>query len=222
MFYREAGQFKTTYEADSAKFPIFQDKIFIGIYLFIGFLVIPFFANDFFLGAIMIPFLVFTLAAIGLNILTGYTGQISLGSGAFMGVGAYACYKMTLAYPDVNIIVFIFASGIFAALIGVFFGLPSLRIKGFYLVVTTLAAQFFLEWAFIRIPWLYNYNDSGAIEVPQREAFGIIVTGANATPVTQYVVCLAIVVVMTWFASNILSGRIGRSWMMIRDMDIAA
>ncbi len=222
MFYREAGQFKTTYEADSAKFPIFQDKVFIWIYLAIGFIAIPALADEFFLGAIMIPFLVFTLAAIGLNILTGFTGQISLGSGAFMGVGAYACYKMTLAFPEVNIIVLIFSSGIFSAIVGSFFGLPSLRIKGFYLVVTTLAAQFFLEWAFIRIPWLYNYNDSGAIEVPQREAFGLIVTGANAAPVTQYLVCLGIVVVMTWIASNIISGRVGRSWMMIRDMDIAA
>ena len=222
MFYREAGQFKATYEADSAKFPIFQDKVFIWIYLAIGFIAIPLLANEFFLGAIMIPFLVFTLAAIGLNILTGFTGQISLGSGAFMGVGAYACYKMTLAFPDMNIIFLIFASGIFSAIVGSFFGIPSLRIMGFYLVVTTLAAQFFLEWAFIRIPWLYNYNDSGAIEVPQREAFGLIITGANAAPVTQYLVCLAIVVVMTWIASNIISGRIGRSWMMIRDMDIAA
>ncbi|MEM9278973.1 MAG: branched-chain amino acid ABC transporter permease [Pseudomonadota bacterium] len=222
MFYREAGQFKTTYAADSAHFPIFQDKAFIWLYLAIGFIAVPLFADDFFLGAIMIPFLVFTLAAMGLNILTGFTGQISLGSGAFMGVGAYACYKMTLAFPEVNIILLIFLSGFFSAAVGVFFGLPSLRIKGFYLVVTTLAAQFFLEWAFIRIPWLYNYNDSGAIEVPQREAFGIIVTGANASPVTQYLVCLAIVVVMTWIASNIISGRIGRSWMMIRDMDIAA
>ena len=129
MFYREAGQFKATYEADSAKFPIFQDKLFIWAYLAIGFIAIPILANEFFLGAIMIPFLVFTLAAIGLNILTGFTGQISLGSGAFMGVGAYACYKMTLAFPEVNILIFIFASGIFSALVGVFFGLPSLRIR---------------------------------------------------------------------------------------------
>ena len=117
----------------------------------------------------MIPFLVFTLATIGLNILVGYTGQLSLGTGAFMGVGAYSCYKLTTIFPDVNIIIMVLMSGFFAAGIGILFGLPSLRIKGFYLAVTTLAAQFFLEWCFIRIAWLYNYNDSGAIEVPQRE-----------------------------------------------------
>ena len=222
MFYREAGQFKTNYKDDSAIFPILQDRVAIWIYLAIAFIAIPLLGNDFFINSFMIPFLVFSLAAIGLNILTGYTGQISLGTGAFMGVGAYACYKLTSIFPDANILLLIVCSGFFSAGIGMIFGLPSLRIKGFYLVVTTLAAQFFLEWCFIRIPWLYNYNDSGAIEVPTRESFGWIVTGASATPTTRYLCVLAIVVVMTWVASNIIHGRIGRSWMMIRDMDIAA
>ena len=222
MFYREAGQFKTTYQADQAVFPILQDRLAIGAILAVAFIGVPMFGNDFFINSMMIPFLIFSLAAIGLNILTGYTGQISLGTGAFMGVGAYACYKMTSIFPDVNIIFLIIISGFFSAIAGMLFGLPSLRIKGFYLVVTTLAAQFFLEWSFITIGWLYNYNDSGAIEVPQREVLGVIVTGASATPVTRYLVVLSIVVVMTWIASNIIRGRIGRSWMMIRDMDIAA
>jgi branched-chain amino acid transport system permease protein len=132
------------------------------------FVAMPPFARTTSLQAVMIPFLVFALAAIGLNILTGYTGLISLGTGAFMGVGAYACYKLTTIFPGVNIIVWILASGFFSAAIGVVFGLPSLRIKGFYLAVATLAAQFFLQWCFVRIPWLYNYNASGAIEVPLR------------------------------------------------------
>lgn len=222
MLYREAGQFKTTYKGDSAIFPILQDRIAIIFYLAIAYIAIPMFGSDFFINSMMIPFLIFTLAAIGLNILTGYTGQISLGTGAFMGVGAYSCYKMATIFPDANIILLILLSGFFAAVVGMFFGLPSLRIKGFYLVVTTLAAQFFLEWAFIRIPWLYNYNASGAIEVPRRKVLGVIVTGAEASVMTRYLVVLSIVVVMTWVASNIIHGRIGRSWMMIRDMDIAA
>ena len=131
----------------------------------------------------MIPFLIFSLAAIGLNLLTGYTGLMSLGTGGFMGVGAYACYKLTTYFPGVNIIVWILASGFFSAAVGVVFGLPSLRIKGFYLAVATLAAQFFLSWCFIRVPWLYNYNVSGAIEVPTRTLFGIPVTGRDLTPV---------------------------------------
>lgn len=222
MLYREAGQFKTDYTKDMAVFPILQDRVGIGIILFIAAVVIPLFGSDFLLQAVMIPFLVFALATIGLNLLTGYTGLLSLGTGAFMGVGAYACYKLTSIFPDVNIIVWIVCSGFFSAAVGVLFGLPSLRIKGFYLAVATLAAQFFLSWCFIRVPWLFNYNVSGAIEVPQRTLFDIPVTGPNSTPFTRYMIVLAIVVVMTWLASNLIRGRIGRMWMAVRDMDIAA
>ena len=222
MFYREAGQFKTTYASDLAVFPILQDRIGLVVILAVAFIVIPLTGNDFLVNAVMIPFLIFSLAAIGLNLLTGYTGQLSLGTGAFMGVGAYACYKLTSIFPGVNILIWVIVSGFFAAAVGAVFGLPSLRIKGFYLAIATLAAQFFLEWCFIRIPWLYNYNISGAIEVPQRELFGIIVTGPRATAETRYFIVLTIVVVMTWVASNIVHGRIGRMWMAVRDMDIAA
>ena len=222
MFYREAGQYKTSYEADQAIFPILQDRIGLAVILFIAFVVIPLTGDDFLINAVMTPFLIFSLAAIGLNLLTGYTGLLSLGSGAFMGVGAYACYKLTSIFPDVNIIIWILASGFFAALVGAIFGLPAVRIKGFYLAIATLAAQFFLEWCFTRVAWLYNYNISGAIEVPQRTLFGIPITGPNATATTRYLIVLAIVVAMTWVASNIVHGRIGRMWMAVRDMDIAA
>ncbi len=222
MFYREAGQFKTTYKADMAVFPLLQDRIGIAVILAVAYLAVPLFGSDFLIQSVMVPFLVFSLAAIGLNILTGYTGLISLGTGAFMGVGAYACYKLTTIFPDVNIIVWILVSGFFSAAIGVVFGVPSLRIKGFYLAVATLAAQFFLQWCFVRIPWLYNYNASGAIEVPERRLFGLIVTGAKAAPEVRYLVLLTIVVGLAWLGSNLVHGRIGRSWMAVRDMDIAA
>jgi branched-chain amino acid transport system permease protein len=222
MFYRETGQFKTNYADDMALLPILQDRIGLGIILFVAYVIIPFFGNDFLLSTVMIPFLVFSLAAIGLNILTGFTGLISLGTGAFMGVGAYACYKVSSTFPDLNILFCIVFSGVFSALVGVLFGLPSLRIKGFYLAVATLAAQFFLQWCLVRIPWLYNYNVSGAIEVSQRSIFGVIVTGAKATPESRYIVMLVLVTLMTWVAANVLSGRIGRAFMAVRDMDIAA
>jgi len=222
MLYREVGQYKTNYAADMAIFPILQDRIALVVILAIAFIAIPLTGNDFLLNAVLIPFLIFSLAAIGLNLLTGYTGLLSLGTGAFMGVGAYACLKLTTIFPHVNVIIWILASGLFSAGVGVLFGLPSLRIKGFYLAVATLAAQFFLEWCFIRIPWLYNDSVSGAIEVPLRTAFGIPVTGPTATSLTRYLIVLAIVVVMTWFASNLVHGRIGRMWMAVRDMDLAA
>ena len=221
MLYREAGQFKTTYASDQAIFPILQDRIGIAVILAAA-IALPLFANDFIVNAVMIPFLIFSLAAIGLNLLTGYTGQLSLGTGAFMGVGAYACYKLTSIWPDVNIIIWVVCSGFFSAAVGAVFGLPSLRIKGFYLAIATLAAQFFLEWCFIRIPWLYNNNISGAIEVPQRQLFDIIVTGPRATAEARYYIVLGVVVAMTWVASNLMHGRIGRTWMAVRDMDIAA
>jgi branched-chain amino acid transport system permease protein len=225
VFYREAGQYKTSYAADEAIFPLREDRIGLAVIFFIAFLVIPFApyaGRDFFLSSVMIPFLVYGLAAIGLNILTGYCGLLSLGTGAFMGVGAYACYKLTTYFPGINIIVWIVASGFVSCAVGLFFGLPSLRIKGFYLAVATLAAQFFLEWCFIRVKWLYNDNISGAIEVPERLLFGLAVTGPRATPQTRYLVALCIVVALTWLASNLVHGRIGRMWMAVRDMDIAA
>src|SRR5215212_4668923 len=221
MLYREAGQYKTTYAADMAIFPLREDRIGIAVIILAAY-ALAFTGNGFLLNAVLIPFLVYALAAIGLNILTGYTGLISLGTGGFMGVGAYACYKLTTFFPGVNIIILILASGFFSAAIGALFGLPSLRIKGFYLAVATLAAQFFLSWCFIRIPWLYNNNVSGAIEVPSRTLFGVPITGATATSTARYLVVLSIVVAMTWLASNLVHGRIGRMWMAVRDMDLAA
>jgi branched-chain amino acid transport system permease protein len=222
MFYREAGQYKTSYEADQSIFPLLQDRIGIALILFVAVAVLPLTLSSFTLSSVMIPLLIFALAAIGLNILTGYTGLISLGTGGFMGVGAYACYKLTTYFPGVNIVILILASGFFSAAVGALFGLPSLRIKGFYLAVATLAAQFFLSWCFIRVPWLYNYNISAAIEVPTRTLFGVPITGPTATPAARYLVVLGIVILMTWLASNLVHGRIGRMWMAVRDMDLAA
>jgi branched-chain amino acid transport system permease protein len=222
MFYREAGQYKTSYQADQALFPIRQDQIGIGLILAGAFVLVPLFASGFVIDSILTPILIFSLAAIGLNLLTGYTGLLSLGTGGFMGVGAFTCYKLSTYFPDINIIILVVCSGFLAAAAGLLFGLPSLRIKGFYLAVATLASQFFLSWCFIRIPWLYNYNVSASIEVPARTLFGIPVTGPNATPITRYIIVLTIVAVMTLLASNLLRGRIGRTWMAVRDMDIAA
>src|SRR6516162_3533076 len=144
MLYREAGQFKTSYAADQAVFPIRQDRLFIAAALAVAYVVIPAVANEYWLLTIMIPFLVFALAALGLNILTGYAGQVSLGTGGFMAVGAFATYKLTTAFPGLNIVLVFLLAGVIAALVGILFGFPSLRIKGFYLAVATLAAQFFL------------------------------------------------------------------------------
>ncbi len=222
MLYREAGQFKTNYSADQAIFPILQDRIFLAVVLIFAFVVVPLIANDYWLQAILIPFLVYALAALGLNILTGYAGQISLGTGGFMAVGAYASYKLATSFPEMNIIVVLLTSGLFSAAVGIFFGIPSLRIKGFYLAVATLAAQFFLIWLFNKVGWFYNYNPSGTIDAPPRELFGILITGAAAKPWVKYLAALSMLTVFGLVTKNLVRSAVGRSWMAIRDMDIAA
>ena len=222
MFYREAGQFKTDYESDQAILPIPQDRWFIAGLLVIAFLVVPEVSNEYMLQAVLIPFLVFAMAAIGLNLLVGYAGQLSLGTGGFMAVGAYMTYKITTAWPEMDIIVAFLLSGLCAAGVGIIFGVPSLRIKGFYLAVATLAAQFFLGWMFNKVPWFVNYNPSGTITAPPRTTFGHMMTGPEATAETRYLIALALVTIFALIAKNLVRGRVGRSWMAIRDMDIAA
>lgn len=222
MFYRQAGDFKTTYRGDIQTFPLRQDRI--GYYIFLAFaiLVVPFFINDYWASAVLLPFLILAIAALGLNILMGYCGQVSLGTGGFMAVGAYACYKLMTGFPDLSIVFVILGSGVITAAVGLLFGIPSLRIKGFYLAVATLAAQFFLVWLFNKVPWFYNNSASGQINAPERSLFGYAVTGASAEPAVRYLFCLALAIFMAILARNITRGRVGRSWMAIRDMDIAA
>jgi branched-chain amino acid transport system permease protein len=222
MFYHTAGQYKTSYKADYALFPVRQDAILLGIVLLFAVVIFPLTASEFAFQTLLIPVLIYALAAMGLNILTGYAGQLSLGTGAFMGVGAYAAYKMITLFPEMNLLVAILLSGFFSAAVGTAFGLPSLRIKGFYLAIATLAAQFFLVWLFEKWAWLYNYNASGAIQVPNLDMFGVAVAGPNATSIVQYYFVLGVVALMTALSINLTRGRIGRMWKAVRDMDIAA
>ena len=222
MLYREAGDYSTTYREDSQTFPIKFDRYRYYVVLIFAFAVVPFLINDYWLNAIFLPFLIYSIAALGLNILTGYCGQVSLGTGGFMAVGAYAVYKLMTAFPDINIIFHVILAGGITALVGVIFGLPSLRIKGFYLAVATLAAQFFLVWLFNRVPWFYNYSASGQITSPERDLFGVTLTGATSEPWAVYLLCLVFATVSALIARNLTRGAMGRKWMAIRDMDIAA
>lgn len=222
MLYREAGDFSQTYPQDSQTFPIKFDRYRYYLVLAVAIFVIPFMINDYWVNAIFLPFLIYAIAAIGLNILVGYCGQVSLGTGGFMAVGAYACYKLMTAFPDVSMLIHVLISGLITAGVGVLFGLPSLRIKGFYLAVATLAAQFFLVWLFNRVPWFYNYSASGQINAPEREVFGVLITGPNTEAWATYLFCLLFVIFSAVVARNLTRGSFGRKWMAIRDMDIAA
>lgn len=222
MFYREAGDFSSTYPKDSQTFPIKFDRYRYYVVLAIAFLVIPFIINDYWANAVFVPFLIYAIAAIGLNILVGYCGQVSLGTGAFMAVGAYSCYKLMTGFPEISIVIHVLISGGVTAAVVTLFGLPSLRIKGFYLAVATLAAQFFLVWLFNKVGWFYNYSASGQISAPERSVLGILVTGPNTAPWAKYMICLVFVTLCAIIARNLTRGSVGRKWMAIRDMDIAA
>jgi branched-chain amino acid transport system permease protein len=222
LIYREAGDFKTSYAADGQTFPIAFDRWRYYAVLVVAFFVVPFVIDGCWANAVLLPLLIWSIAAIGLNILTGYCGQLSLGTGGFMATGAFAAFKLMTAFPELNIVFCVLGAGVATALVGVAFGLPSLRIKGFYLAVATLAAQFFLVWLFNKVPWFMNYSATGQINAPVRTVLGWEVTGAAATPAAKYLFCLVLTFLLAWVARNLTRGRIGRSWMAIRDMDIAA
>jgi branched-chain amino acid transport system permease protein len=218
MLYRENGQFKTSYRADQQIFPIAQDRVLIVALLAFAFVAVPFVASEYLLRAILIPFLILSLAALGLNILVGYCGQISLGTGGFMAVGAYAAYNFLVRIDAMPLVLAILLGGLCATFVGVLFGIPSLRIKGLYLAVATLAAQFFTDWAFLRIPWFTNHSASGSVTVGQLTTLGWTID----TPADKYLFCLAFVTLFALLAKNLVRGHIGREWMAIRDMDVAA
>ncbi|MSQ62533.1 MAG: branched-chain amino acid ABC transporter permease [Betaproteobacteria bacterium] len=218
MFYRENGQFKSTYESDQQMLPILQDRVFMLVLLVFAFGAVPFLVSDYLFLSLLIPFLILTIAAIGLNLLVGYCGQISLGHAAFMAVGAYAAYNLVLRVPQLNFLVVLLISGLIAAVVGLVFGIPSLRIKGLYLAVATLAAQFFMDWLFARVKWFTNYAHSGSVQTPPVELFGWTVN----TPAEKYLFLLGLLIVFTLVAKNLVRSRIGREWMAMRDMDVAA
>ncbi|TDM05432.1 MAG: branched-chain amino acid ABC transporter permease [Ideonella sp. MAG2] len=218
MIYRENGQFKTSYRLDQQIFPILQDRWAIGLLVAFAAIGVPLMASEYLFRAILIPFLILSLAAIGLNILVGYCGQISLGTGGFMAVGAYAAYNFLIRVEGMPMLAAIILGGVCATAVGVLFGIPSLRIKGLYLAVATLAAQFFTDWAFLRIKWFTNDSASGSVNVSQLSFFGVSID----SPVAKYWFCLGFVVVCAWFAKNLVRSHIGREWMAMRDMDVAA
>jgi branched-chain amino acid transport system permease protein len=218
MFYRENGQFKTNYRTDQQIFPIAQDRwAVLGLIAF-AFIGVPMLADEYMFRAILIPFVILALAALGVNILVGYCGQISLGSGAFMAVGAYMAYNTYVRVDGMPLIIALLSGGFFATLVGVVFGIPSLRVKGLYLAVATLAAQFFCDWAFSRIGWFTNNSSSGSVAVSNLSLLGWTID----TPVEKYLFCLGFLVVFALLAKNLVRGAVGREWMAIRDMDVAA
>lgn len=218
MIYKESGQFITAYDLDKRYFRLRQERWAFAMLLAFAFLIVPAIGNDYWFSAILIPFLVLSLAGLGLNLLTGYAGQLSLGSAAFMAVGAFATYNFNLRLDGLPLIASLLFGGLTAGLVGLVVGLPSLRIKGFYLIVSTLAAQFFVQWVFTNFAWFSNDSSSGVITAPPLHIFG----QDFSTPAGRYLLTLMVVLGLGSLAKTIVSGEIGRKWMAVRDMDTAA
>jgi len=216
MFYRECGNFKDKYEKDMAIFPIPLDRWGFIVMLFAAFVIVPLFASEYLITNIIIPFYCFALSAFGLNVLAGYAGQISIGHAAFMAVGAYSSFILYGRY-GLPLIPSILIAGLITAAVGTFFGLPSLKIKGFYLAISTLASQFIIEWVIVHVHWISG-GVFGTIEAPKMFIFGLELD----TPVRKYYLVLCMMVVLMTFGKNLVRGQLGRNWMAIRDVDYAA
>ena len=185
----------------------------------LAFVVIPMtVTTDYWYSSILIPWLCLALAAIGQQIVMGYAGQLALGAAGFMAAGAFACYNLILRVPDLPFFGALALSGLIAAAFGILFGLPSLRVRGIYLMVATLASQFFIIWMIDKFGWFKNYDSSGIIT-----AQDIVIMGKPFTsPMEMFFVIVVVVTVMTLIAMNMARGSTGRNWMAVRDMDIAA
>ncbi len=243
MLYRETGVFHSSYAEDQAVFRLPLDRYAVWAVVAIALFVVPLFATNYVLTDLLTPFLIMSIAALGLNVLTGYCGQLSLGTGAFMALGGFMTYKLVTAFPtasalfgvqlpeisllgfepfDVWFLLMLVVAGLITAVVGLLFGLPSLKIKGLYLAITTLAAQFFLLWLFIKAPWFTNYSPAGIAPAPPQTLLGFSVTGAASPVVNRYLFVLAIAIMAALAVKNLARCSYGRSWMAIRDMDIAA
>jgi branched-chain amino acid transport system permease protein len=197
------------------RFKAYRGPVFI---LLIFAVLVPQLHSNYLFDAILTPFLAISLAALGLNLLTGYAGQVSLGSAAFMAVGAFAGYNFLLRLPGLPLLGGFALAGVTAAAIGIVFGLPSLRLRGFYLAVSTLATQFFVQWALTNIGWFSNYDTSGVLSPPPMHLGSFVLD----SPVRRYMLCLGVVAVLTFLAMRLVSGQTGRALIAVRDSELAA
>jgi len=228
MYYREAGRLVKSFASDRRMLPLMEDRWILIAFMAFMYIVVTAFASDYLFSAILIPMMVLGIATLGLNIAVGYTGQLSLGTAGFMCFGAFAAFNLVLRL-DMYLPMAFFLAGIIAGIVGIFFGLPSLRIKGFYLIVSTLAAQFFAEWVFNAYPWFLDNNSSGVVALPQHHYQ--VFPFQELTPLNaefwhsykgRYLLTLTFTLLLVLACKNMVRSSTGRNWMAVRDMDIAA
>jgi len=214
MINRECGVYKTTYEADMAIYPVPLAR-YSAAGLLVVLVLLPL-AVDSHTMAIINLIALASVGAIGLNLLVGYTGQVSLGQGAFMMIGSYTAAVLTVKW-GVPFWLGLPAGGFMAALVGAIFGIPSLRIKGLYLAIATLAAQFIIEWGINHSTWISG-GAQATLYVPTPALFGWEIN----TEYRRYVMILPVLAAAYVAALNLVRSRVGRAFIAVRDRDIAA
>jgi branched-chain amino acid transport system permease protein len=215
MFHREAGVFKTSYAADMALYPLPIARWAVAVLAAIFIVIVPLTSGDYLLSIVNLS-LIAIVGALGLNILVGYTGQISIGAGAFMSVGAYTAANL-ITHLNAPFWIALPAGGLMAAVIGTLVGIPSLRIKGIYLAIATLAAQLIIEWTINHVQWISG-GVQASIPVPRPSVFGTkLVSERQIYGFLIFFVVLALVATL-----NLVRSRVGRAFIAIRDQDIAA
>ena len=215
MFHRESGVFKTSYAADMALYPLPIARWTVAALAALFIVVAPLALGNYPLSILNL-ILIAVVGALGLNILVGYTGQISIGTGAFMSVGAYTAAKLVVVF-NAPFWVALPAAGLMAATVGAIVGIPSLRIKGIYLAIATLAAQLIIEWTINHVEWISG-GVQASINVPRPSVFGTQLTSERQI----YLFLMFFVVLALVTTLNLVRSRIGRAFIAIRDQDIAA
>ena len=215
MFHRETGVFKTSYASDMALYPlpIARGTVIALLVLFV--VIVPLVFGEYYLSIINLV-LISIVGALGLNILVGYTGQISIGHAAFMSVGAYTAANLAVR-AGLPFWITLPAGGLMAAIVGAVVGIPSLRIKGLYLAIATLAGQLIIEWIINHVPWISG-GTQASIQVPRPSLFGF----EMKTQGELYFFLLFFALIAIVAALNLVRSRIGRAFVAIRDQDIAA
>ena len=214
MISRECGVYETTYEGDMALYPLPLAR-YSALGVLVALLLFPLVADSHLMALLNLMVLA-SVGAIGLNILVGFTGQVSLGHGAFMMVGSYAAAILSTRY-GAPFWLGLPAGGAVAAAVGAFFGIPSLRIKGLYLAIATLAAQFIIEWGINHSTWISGGVQS-TIYVPTPTFLGWEIN----TETRRYFMILPVAVAAYVAALNLVRTRVGRAFIAIRDRDVAA
>jgi len=214
MFYRVTGTYHTRYEDTRQLWPLRADRWLVIVIAALA-LAAPFYLPDLYLMSYMLPWLIWTMAALALTLLMGIAGQVHFGFAAVMAIGAYTCIHLTRAGVPFELAVL--GAGFMAAVIGAIFGTAALRVKGLYLVVATLAMQYLIGWITVNVPAVSGGPQATLLAPPVKFLFVSLQSSLG-----RYYVALFWVIVVTLIILNIKRSSFGRALVAVRDKDYAA